>query len=138
MQALRAKIMASSRINHFSMENCNTEAIRASYNKAMQLCHQDNVEKFKEISEYLCELYKRKNDAYGNSFGETYDKLGLISAITRISDKYNRIVNLATNPKVDNIGESIADTLLDLAAYSIMTLIEYNKNNNQQIKYTFL
>ena len=87
----------------------------------------DNVKSFKTIADELCALYERKNNAYGNSFGDTYQKLGLISAVTRISDKYNRLCNLATNPNIDNLGESIEDTLKDLAAYSIMTLMEIRK-----------
>lgn len=84
----------------------------------------NNVEQFREIAKELGDLYKKKNAAYGNSFGDTYKKLGLISAVTRISDKYNRLCNLATNTDIDNLGESIEDTLQDLAAYAIMTLIE--------------
>ena len=85
------------------------------------------VEKFKQIAEEITTLYEKKDRAYGNSFGDTYNKLGIISAVTRISDKYNRLCNLATNPDVDCLGESIEDTLKDLAAYSIMTLIELDK-----------
>ena len=81
------------------------------------------VEKFKQIAEEITALYEAKDRCYNNSFGETYEKLGIISAVTRISDKYNRLCNLATNPNVDDLGESIEDTLKDLAAYSIMTLI---------------
>ena len=67
-------------------------------------------------------MYSRKNHDYGDSFGETFKKLGLISAVTRISDKVNRLVSLSTkDAKVD---ESLEDTLLDLASYSVMTLIE--------------
>ena len=84
----------------------------------------NRVERFKKIADDICELYKVKDRCYANSFGETYEKLGIISAVTRISDKYNRLCNLATNPNIDNLGESIEDTLKDLAAYSIMTLIE--------------
>lgn len=84
----------------------------------------DKVQRFKEIADSLCNLYEAKNKAYGNSFGTTYQKLGIISAVTRISDKYNRLCNLATNPDIDNLGESIEDTLKDLASYCIMTLIE--------------
>ena len=84
----------------------------------------NNVEQFKQISKEVCELYKKKNKAYGNSFGDTYKKLGIVSAVTRISDKYNRLCNLATNPNINDLNESIEDTLKDLAAYSIMTLIE--------------
>ena len=82
------------------------------------------VEKFKQLAEEITSLYEKKDAAYGGSFSDTYNKLGVISAVTRISDKYNRLCNLATNPDIDNLGESIEDTLKDLAAYSIMTLIE--------------
>lgn len=84
----------------------------------------DKVKEFSEIAESLCHLYKAKNKAYGDSFGTTFQKLGIISAVTRISDKYNRLVNLATHPDINNLGESIEDTLKDMASYCIMTLIE--------------
>ena len=58
------------------------------------------VEKFKKVTDELSNLYEAKNKAYGNSFGTTYQKLGIISAVTRISDKYNRLCNLATNPDI--------------------------------------
>jgi hypothetical protein len=81
-------------------------------------------ERFREITEEIANLYEAKDKAYGNSFGATYEKLGLISAVTRISDKYNRPCNLATNTDVDNLGESIEDTLKDMVAYGVMTLME--------------
>ncbi len=84
----------------------------------------NNVEHFKKIASELGELYEKKNKAYGNSFSDTYKKLGIISAVTRISDKYNRLYNLATNPDIDNLGESLEDTLRDMASYCIMTVME--------------
>ena len=84
----------------------------------------NNVEHFKKIATELGELYEKKNTAYNNSFGDTYKKLGIISAVTRISDKYNRLCNLATNPDIDNLGESLEDTLRDMASYCIMTVME--------------
>lgn len=80
-------------------------------------------EKFRQIAEDIAVLYEKKDKAYGNSFGETFRKLGIVSAVTRISDKYNRLCNLVTNADVDNLGESIEDTLKDMAAYCIMTLM---------------
>lgn len=87
----------------------------------------DYVKSFKEISKEISDLYEKKNTAYGNSFADTYKRLGIISAVTRLSDKYNRLCNLATNSNIDDLGESLEDTLKDLAAYSIMTLIELRK-----------
>ena len=81
-------------------------------------------EKFRAIADEIAALYEKKDAAYGNSFGSTYEKLGIISAVTRISDKYNRLCNLATNKSIDNLGESIEDTLKDMAAYCIMTIME--------------
>lgn len=95
----------------------------------------DNVKKFRKIAEEIGNLYEKKNAAYGNSFGETYQKLGIVSAVTRISDKYNRLCTLAKNPDVDNLGESLEDTLKDMAAYSIMTLMEMKGENQSPIGY---
>ena len=90
----------------------------------MRRMKMSRVDRFIDIASDLVDLYKAKDAAYGNSFGETYKKLGIVSAVTRISDKYNRLCNLATHPEVDDLGESKIDTLMDLAAYSIMTIME--------------
>ena len=87
------------------------------------------VEQFKQIAEEITALYEKKDRAYGNSFGETYEKLGIISAVTRISDKYNRLCNLAVNKDIDNLGESLEDTLKDMAAYCIMTIVAMKDGN---------
>ena len=89
----------------------------------------NQYEKHKKICDSLNEVYIQKNKAYGNSFGETFEKLGIISAVTRITDKYNRLVNLATHPSIDIGDESIKDTLLDMANYCIMTYMELDKED---------
>jgi hypothetical protein len=116
---------------------------------------EDNVKKFREVAEQLCNLYQKKNECYDDSFGKTYDEskgLGLIGAITRLSDKRNRLFNIGialTKHKViqeyyaddgmyqrtmDDLGESLTDTLMDLAAYSIMTIVKLNENEQQSQK----
>jgi hypothetical protein len=87
----------------------------------------DKVDKYTrhiEICKELNALYKAKNIAYGNSFGKTFEELGIISAITRMSDKMQRIKALATGAQNNITDECIQDTLEDLANYCIMTLIE--------------
>lgn len=90
----------------------------------------DKIKMHEELCKKLNETYKNKNHDYGNSFGETFDKLGIISAVTRISDKYNRLVSLCMLPEEERKvkDESISDTLLDMANYCIMTEIELKKN----------
>ena len=95
-----------------------------------------HTEQFRKIAAELGDLYEKKNAAYGNSFGDTFQKLGIISAVTRISDKYNRLCNLVTNPDIDNLGESIDDTLRDMASYCIMTVIELQKPEAKGAKYS--
>lgn len=76
------------------------------------------------ICQKLNQVYKAKNHDYGDSFGDTYKKLGIISAVTRLSDKMNRLMSLAVLHDAQVKDEKIEDTLLDMANYAIMTLIE--------------
>ena len=86
----------------------------------------ENEKIFKEITDEMLELYQKKNHDYGNSVHETYKTFGLTSFLVRISDKLNRLTTL--NQKEAKVkDEKIEDTLLDLANYSILALIELRK-----------
>ena len=87
-------------------------------------------EKHLKICEELNEIYVNKNNDYGDSFGETFRKLGIISAVTRITDKTNRLQSLCVNQQKVN-DESIRDTLMDLANYAIMTIIELDEEKER-------
>lgn len=77
----------------------------------------------RNICAALNALYERKNADYGDSFGKSFTEYGMTMACIRLEDKLNRIKALTkTEAKVKD--ESIEDTLMDLANYSIMTLIE--------------
>jgi hypothetical protein len=84
----------------------------------------DLINHHKDICKKLNTLYADKNHDYGDSFGETYDKLGAISAVTRISDKTNRMVSLVTKDEQRVDDEKLIDTALDLANYAIMFAME--------------
>ena len=82
-----------------------------------------------EIHENICtELnatYEAKNKDYGNSFGELRKELGEKVILVRLGDKYKRLVQLLDNKEyTPKVAESIDDTLLDLANYAIMELVE--------------
>ena len=89
------------------------------------------IQEHKAVCNMLNAIYEQKNRAYGNSFGDTYQNLGIISAVTRISDKFNRLKTLCRQPDIPQGDESIADTLLDMANYCIMTYMEF-ENENQR------
>ena len=74
-------------------------------------------------------LFLTKNHDYGDSFFKTWYKMkdnGILSAYSRISDKFNRfehyILNLR-NKEGYVCDESVIDTLLDMANYAIMTTV---------------
>lgn len=84
-----------------------------------------NSEDHKRICYELNAIYDRKNRDYGDSFSMSYKDYGLIVAAIRIGDKYNRLhslVSRASSPMVS--GETVRDTLLGLANYAIMTVME--------------
>ena len=87
--------------------------------------------KFKDITEEMNALYERKNHDYGNSFSETFRKLGIISAATRMPDKMNRIVSLVTKDQQKVNDESLRDTLIDIANYAVMTIMEIDKKKER-------
>lgn len=89
------------------------------------------VEQHYAICQKLNQVYKAKNHDYGDSFGDTYKKLGIISAITRLSDKMNRLMSLVVKHDAQVKDEKIEDTLLDMANYAIMTLIELGYEVNE-------
>lgn len=79
----------------------------------------------------LNDLYARKNHDYGDSFGKSYNEYGMVMACIRLEDKLNRIKALIKNDQQVH-DESIEDTLMDLANYSIMTLVERHKDKEKQ------
>lgn len=84
----------------------------------------EKTERFKEITAQMADLYEKKNVDYGDSYSKSVEKYGIIAGLTRLSDKFNRVENLVLkgSQMVDN--EKLSDTLLDLANYSIMMLME--------------
>ncbi len=89
----------------------------------------NKIDIHRELCNQIHATYKQKNQAYGDSFGRSFQDYGITSAAVRISDKFNRFVNLSKNTDVDTGDEPIIDTLLDLANYCLMTVIELEKQD---------
>lgn len=89
----------------------------------------DKVLRHKEICKELNDIYERKNHDYGDSFHTTFVEEGLAMARIRLGDKFSRFKTLSRlcwteDDKQKVTDESIRDTLLDLANYAIMTVLE--------------
>ena len=83
------------------------------------------LERHAEICEELHKLYVKKNHDYGDSFHISFAEEGMAMPRIRLSDKLNRFKTL-TRPDKQNLvsNESLRDTLIDLANYAIMTVLE--------------
>ena len=82
------------------------------------------VDRHRELCETLNGIYAKKNADYGDSFHLTYREEGMAMARIRLSDKLNRFKQLSRTQDRQVKDESIKDTLLDLANYALMTVLE--------------
>lgn len=82
---------------------------------------------FKDILNKMYEIYEKKNADYGDSFSKTFEEFGLTASAIRINDKNERFKQLIKK-EAQVKDESIEDTLLDLANYTVLTLMEMSKH----------
>ena len=85
-------------------------------------------EEHKKLCDLMHEIYIKKNSDYGNSFSDLYDEYGSIISEIHIREKFDRFKQLRTNES--QVGESIEDTLMDMANYCLLTLLEMKKLNS--------
>lgn len=85
-------------------------------------------EKFISVLQEISDMYHRKNHDYGDSFRKSLEEFGLVAAVVRMSDKMERIKTLIKGEEAGKEAlvrdEKIRDTLMDLANYAIMTVME--------------
>ena len=85
----------------------------------------------KEICDKLNETYEKKNNDYGDSFAKVR-AIVPDAIMVRIYDKVSRLETLLKKENKQLVNdESIEDTLIDLANYCIMEVIERNIDKNQ-------
>ena len=95
----------------------------------------DNLAQHKLLLQQIHDTYIKKNHDYGDSFSRSFKKYGLVAAMVRMEDKWNRLDNMASGAEQKVADETIRDTLLDLAGYCIMTTMELDRqkdNTNQK------
>lgn len=88
------------------------------------------VEMHQEICRKMTEMYKAKNADYGDSFAKLRNEYPEAICI-RLQDKLNRLKTLITGHQMQVKDESIEDTLLDIANYAIMELVERKSHGHE-------
>ena len=78
------------------------------------------VVQMKKVQEGCLELFKKKNQDYGDAFA----KFGVIGVLMRIEDKIQRSLSITKNGVNLVDDKSIRDTLLNLHNYAAMLLDE--------------
>ena len=77
-----------------------------------------------QICSELHELYEAKNADYGDAFSRTFNEYGMVAPLLRMEDKLSRLKSLHRKGVQQIKQESMRDTLIDLANYAIMTVME--------------
>lgn len=85
---------------------------------------QEFKEKYSQNISFMKEQYRRKNSDYGNSFSKNFIEYGFVSSLIRLDDKINRYYQLKKSSVQNVKDESIKDTLIDCASYSLMSIGE--------------
>ena len=84
---------------------------------------------FKEVTEWMNNVYERKNADYGDSFSKTFEKFGMMAVVVCLYDKVERISQISINDSQVK-EETEKDTLLAIANYAVMALVELSKREN--------
>ena len=91
------------------------------------------VEQFKALTSEMISTYTRKNRDYGNSFSKMYSEWGPMYPLSRMQEKLSRATQLMRKgeDQAQVPEEKVTDTLLDLACYSLMTIMELTTEQAQ-------
>lgn len=113
--------------NGICYTNVNDNLIKRNYDilqSAFVFPEPSEIKRHEDICRELNVLYARKNADYGDSFHKTYIEEGMAMARIRLSDKLERFKRLTRSDEQNVQDESVRDTLIDLANYAIMTVME--------------
>ena len=94
----------------------------------------NRVEQMETIQKEGLELFRKKNQDYGDAFAS----YGVIGVLVRMGDKISRLQSITTNSISLINSESLRDTLIDLHNYSAMAimLLDEDKKKKQEVCFT--
>lgn len=89
------------------------------------------MEQFKSLTSDMIATYSCKNRDYGNSFSRMCEEYGNTYPIIHLDEKLARIKSILLTGDNAVKGETAVDSLLDLACYSLMTVMELTTEQGQ-------
>jgi hypothetical protein len=100
--------------------------------KGVNLSIKEEISLFNGLTKQMSATFARKRRDYGQTTTETYNKFGPVSMLIRMHDKLGRLDNLLGKAQKNRVvDESIEDTLLDLANYALITILEMRKRRSR-------
>lgn len=91
----------------------------------------NKVEQFKDIVDRMALTYELKNNDYGDSTTDTFERYGAVSFLTRLRDKLNRLDSLLVYNNEQKVAdEKVEDTIMDLANYAVIFLMTLQNEKN--------
>lgn len=96
----------------------------------MAIEYNSKVERFKQLTGEMAALYARKNKDYGDSFTEMYKEWGPMYPLSRMQEKLRRATQILRSGEAQVTEEKVTDTLLDLANYALMTIMELKESKD--------
>lgn len=88
----------------------------------------DRVKDMETVQQNALEMFKKKNQDYGDAFA----KFGVIGVLMRIEDKIQRSLSITKNGVNLVDDEGIRDTLMDLHNYAAMGVMLLDENKKRQ------
>lgn len=86
---------------------------------------QQKVNMHEDVGFRLRDLYELKNKYCGDSFAKSFEEYGMPMSCIRLEDNLSRLKALTINNQSQQVrDESVRNTLMDIANYAIMTIIE--------------
>mgnify|MGYP001436030310 FL=1 len=86
----------------------------------------NRVSQMEAVQKEGLELFKRKNNDYGDAFAN----YGPVGVIVRMGDKINRLMSITKTGVTMVNDEGLRDTLIDLHNYSAMAIMLMDEKKN--------
>ena len=97
------------------------------------MTYEEEVAYFENLTNAMVNTFKAKRHDYGPSTRTTWEKFGPMSMLVRMTDKMSRLEQLLSpNAERKVMDESVQDTLLDLANYCLITILEMHTQKNKK------